>query len=103
MHKKIETYLEKERESKREGEQQKEIMKERKAFSIDTIAFPSPFIAVLVLELFICVSLHGYCENETKSYERGSAHLGHILIIQGYRFGKASCKVKTHQMIEEND
>ena len=44
----------------REGERARE-------FSIDNIiALPSPFIAVLVLELFICVRLHRQCENDTK-------------------------------------
>ena len=66
MHKKIEMYLNKDTESKKEREQHKEIMQERKAFSIDTIALPSPFIAVLILQLIICVRLHRHCENATK-------------------------------------
>ena len=40
-------------------------MRERE-FSIDTIALPSPFTELFVLELFICVRHHRHCENATK-------------------------------------
>ena len=61
-----------EKKERKEGRKEKHTEREREGerareFSIDNIiALPSPFIAVLVLELFICVRLHRQCENDTK-------------------------------------